>query len=239
MCGCYRAHERGHARSLARFLGCQGPGTWWTANGVSASRLPWLMCWGGSVTHGVPSAICPRPSVVSNAERVDRGGLLPDPGQLTSPVGVDGDGAPGSAPAARPATRSPASFGSPASHARPPRPFRGRTCDVVRSPREISRGERTTSGENLSSGRRLAGWMSENRPHRCQESQFAGPLRLPPDPCDRPPYSIQRSSDGRRRRLRASGGRLGQAFTGNVMSPVGGRLPLRARAIRFGPSCSG
>src|SRR5215218_4513835 len=94
MCGCYRVHGRGHARSLARFLGCQGPGTWWTANGVRAARLPWLMCLGGSVTYGVPSATCP-PPVVSNAKHVDRGGFLPDPGQLTSPVGMDDDGAPG------------------------------------------------------------------------------------------------------------------------------------------------
>src|SRR5215218_2618846 len=40
---------------------------------------------GGSVTYGVPSATCP-PPVVSNAKHVDRGGFLPDPGQLTSPV---------------------------------------------------------------------------------------------------------------------------------------------------------
>ena len=159
-------------------------------NGVRASRLPWLMCWGGSVTHGVPSAVCPRPLVVSNAKGVDWGGLLPVPGQLTSPVGVDGAGEPRSATAAR--------------------PFHGRTCDGVRSPMKsqwengplqgrtsqvagvlqagcpenrphlcqesrISRGERTASGENLSSGRRHAGWMSENRPHICQESPLSAP----------------------------------------------------------------
>ena len=79
---------------------------------VPAPRVDVL---GGSVTYGVPSATCP-PPVVSNAKHVDRGGFLPDPGQLTSPVGVvDGDGAPGGAPAARPATRSPPSTQSLAS----------------------------------------------------------------------------------------------------------------------------
>src|SRR5215213_4840525 len=127
---------------------------------------------GGSVTYGVPSATCP-PPVVANAKHVDRGGFLPDPGQLTSPVGMDDDGAPGEPPG-RPAShpdhaeppRPRRATRAPASRARPPRPFHGRTCDVVRSPREISRGERTTSGENLSSGRRLAGWGSENA-HTC------------------------------------------------------------------------
>src|SRR5215217_9502282 len=59
-------------------------------NGVRAARLRWLMCW-EIRHHGVPSAICPQPPVVSNAKHVDRGGFLPDPGQLTSPVGRDDD----------------------------------------------------------------------------------------------------------------------------------------------------
>jgi hypothetical protein len=43
---------------------------------------------------------------------------------------------------------------------------------------DISGGERTTSGENPSSGRRLAGWMSENHPHVCQESRLAPEMSL-------------------------------------------------------------
>src|SRR5215218_287061 len=167
---------------------------------------------GGSVTYGVPSATRP-PPVVSKAKHVDRGGFLPDPGQLTSPVGMDDDGAPGEPPGRPTSHPAPASppvpaeppgrrratlgrrghfIGEPAKWSVLPvksqgenGPLQGRTSQVAGAlqagcPRtartcvrraEISRGERTTSGENLSSGRRLAGWMSANRPHLCQESR--------------------------------------------------------------------
>src|SRR5215218_8153291 len=130
---------------------------------------------GGSVTYGVPSATCP-PPVVSNAKHVDRGGFLPDPGQLTSPVGMDDDRRTRWRTGPRPATRGRRRaalgrrghfMGEPAKWSVLPvksqgenGPLQGRTSQVagalqagdLRTARtgvrraEISGGERTASG---------------------------------------------------------------------------------------------